>query len=60
MNQAQIELAKIIGDEAIATIAKAQGATIEEVTTAIQEGNKVVTDQFKKLIELGIKTVAAL
>ena len=51
---------KIITDTAIEKIATTQGATIEEVKAAIEQGNEVACQMFQKLFLVGVKQVASL
>ncbi|MCP4338505.1 MAG: hypothetical protein GY799_06355 [Desulfobulbaceae bacterium] len=60
MNLAQIEAVKIIGNEAIKTMAAAQGATIEQVKQAIELGNEIACAQFQKLVCAGAIAAASL
>ena len=55
MNAAQVEVLRIVSDEAIAKIAEAHGTDKETVKLAIQEGNEVACREFEKLCRLGFK-----
>ena len=58
MTNHQIEVAKIIAETALQTLADKHGTTVELIKLAIAAGQEVVTAQMHKLIKAGIEAAA--
>jgi hypothetical protein len=55
MNSTQLEVLKIVSDEAIETIAKSHGTEKSMVVLALESGHELVCNQFQKLVGEGVE-----